>query len=204
MNASGEIGWFRIKSESAIAAGVRRIEAVTADRAIQFTQSALDELESIKAQFRNPGDVVRQVSDLVQAKKLLEKELAQLKSKEASSMKDELLEAFKPIGEIKFLGRHLGEMGPADAKSLAYDLGKTVNDAVILFATTQGEKVNLQLIIDKDLANDEFHAGKMIKEIARHIDGGGGGQAFYAASGGKNPKGVEKAIEELEAMLSSQ
>lgn len=204
VNSTGKIGLFKIKSESAIAAGVRRIEAVTGEAALQYSDHLIDELNTIKALFKNAVDTPRQVAELIESNKTLEKQLNHLKLEKAVSLKYDLIPQFKDVDKYKVLTHNLGDIEINDAKTLAYSINQKVPDSIILFATTSDEKVNLLLLIDKEFVNDTINAGKMIKSIAKHIQGGGGGQPFFATAGGKYSKGIESAFDELLKILMSE
>lgn len=203
VGATGEIGLFKIKSESAIAAGVRRIEAVTSEGALSYTYDLLDELESIKAQFKNPTQIGKQVADLMSQNKSLEKQVAGFKSQQAAGLKDDLVKEVEDIAGYKFLGKQIDDVDMDGLKTLAYSLEQSIGDSIILLGLDAGEKANLLLLISKNIVNDQLHAGQIIRKIARHIQGGGGGQPFFASAGGKNPAGISAAIEELKTTLVS-
>lgn len=202
VDSTGEIGLLKIKSESAIAAGVRRIEAVTGAGAIEYTDQLISELNEIKALFKNNVQTPKQVSDLIEANKLLEKELATLKSEKANSMKGDLVNMVENKGSYNLLIAELEDIDNNDAKNLAYSLEQSVENLVLLFALKSDDKVNLQILINKSVVSDQLDAGKIIKQISKHIRGGGGGQPFFATAGGKNPDGVSAAITDFKAIIS--
>jgi len=201
--ATGQIGLFKIKGESAIAAGVRRIEAVTAESALGYTDNLISELQEVKSLFKNPTQLSKQVADLLAANKSLEKELASYKAKEAVGMKDELIKEIVEIGGYKVLTKKLSGIDMEGMKTLAYSIEQRVGDVILMFGLDAGEKANLQLLISKALVNDDLNAGQIIREVSKHIQGGGGGQPFFASAGGKNPKGISAALEELKNKISA-
>jgi len=203
VDATGKIGLFKIKSESAIAAGVRRIEAVTAEGALGYTDDLISELHGVKSLFKNPTQLSKQVADLLAANKLLEKELASYKAKAAVGMKDELIKEIVEIGGYKVLTKKLSGIDMEGMKTLAYSIEQSVGDVIVMFGLDAGEKANLQLLISKGLVSDNLNAGQIIREVSKHIQGGGGGQPFFATAGGKNPKGISAALEELKNKISS-
>jgi len=201
--ATGQLGLFKIKGESAIAAGVRRIEAVTAESALGYTDNLISELQEVKSLFKNPTLLSKQVADLLAANKSLEKELASYKAKEAVGMKDELIKEIVEIGGYKVLTKKLSGIDMEGMKTLAYSIEQRVGDVILMFGLDAGEKANLQLLISKALVNDDLNAGQIIREVSKHIQGGGGGQPFFASAGGKNPKGISAALEELKNKISA-
>ena len=197
VRATGSIGLFKVKSESAIAAGVRRIEALTSNEALSFTNGLLEELGEVKGLFKNPTQVVKQVSDLISNQKALEKELQQLKSEKASGLKDVLKERFEHLNNIDLLVHTIDGMDMDTAKNLAHNLEKEKENVIILFGIVNEPKVNLLLMISKPLVENGWNAGSLIRELAKHIQGGGGGQPFYATAGGKNSSGLEDVYNDL-------
>lgn len=199
--ATGTIGLFKIKSESAIAAGVRRIEAVTGEAALAYVHELIQELNSIKSAFKTPVDTVRQVTDLIESNKSLEKQLSQLKLEKAVSMKGDLINKFQKISNFHLLTYELTDVDLNEAKALAFSMGQSVANAIILLSTVSDDKVNLLLLIDQQITSDKLDAGKIIREIARFIKGGGGGQAHLATAGGKDADGLEKAFAEMQRIV---
>jgi len=202
VSATGNLGYFKIKSESAIASGVRRIEAVTAVGANKYADGLISELEGVKALFKNPTNVTKQIQDLISSQKTAEKALATLKAEKASGMKDELLTKVEEINGLKVLTTQLEGLDMDGLKSLAYSLEQSMGEGVILLGLAAGEKANLLLLISKSLVNDQLNAGTIIRQIAKHIQGGGGGQPFFATAGGKNPDGIPDALSALRELLA--
>ena len=201
VDATGQIGLFKIKRESAIAAGVRRIEAVTSKGAEQLVNNALEELSTIKSQFKNPKNITKQIADLIAAHKLLEKEMTQLKSEKASGMKDELVKGVVEINGYKVLTAKLKDVDMNAAKTLAYQLEQTIGDSIVLLGLDNGEKANLILLISKNLVSEKLNAGAIIRQISAHIKGGGGGQPFFATAGGKDSSGLDQSLTALKEII---
>jgi len=153
--------------------------------------------------FKNPTQLSKQVADLLAANKLLEKELASYKAKAAVGMKDELIKEIVEIGGYKVLTKKLSGIDMEGMKTLAYSIEQSVGDVIVMFGLDAGEKANLQLLISKGLVSDNLNAGQIIREVSKHIQGGGGGQPFFATAGGKNPEGISAALEELKNKISS-
>ena len=142
------------------------------------------------------------VTDLQEENKKLSKQLESFKLQAASSMQKDLTEQFEDINGVNVLLKEI-EMDDAKiAKTLITNLEKSKGNAVILLGVKSGPKVQLMLQISKDvIASKGLHAGKIIKDLAKHINGGGGGQDFFASAGGSDAAGIGKAIEELKAMI---
>ncbi len=200
--ATGNIGYFRLKSESAIAAGVRRIEALTADAAEQLINQERVELSEIKSLFKNPKNTTKVVADLQDENKDLKKQLESFKLQAASAMQKDLLDDFEEMNGVNFLAKAI-EMDDAKiAKTLISNLEKTKGNAVILLGVKAGPKVQLMLQVSKDvIASKGLHAGNIIRDLAKHINGGGGGQDFFASAGGTNADGIQAAIDDLKGMM---
>lgn len=202
VTATGKIGLFKILSEGGVAAGVRRIEAVTADAAEAFFNKELEELNAIRSLFKNPTDTAKNVAALQQENKNLKKELEKLMTSQAGSLKDDLKKATLQIKGINFIGAKLALNDEKAIKTLAYELEREVNDVMIVFGAEVNGKPQLMVAISESLTKTKnLHAGNMIRELAKEIKGGGGGQAFFATAGGKDAKGLDKAIEKAKAMI---
>jgi alanyl-tRNA synthetase len=193
--ATGQIGFFKIVSEGAIAAGIRRIEAVTGERAEAFVYEQLDALEEIKTQVKNPKDPIKGVKNLVDENKALQKQIDTLNRFRLESLKTELAGKAEFFNGTAFIGQHL-DLDLQQAKDLAFALGEEAGSRFILFITQTEGKINLSLMLSADLVKEKgMHAGNLVKDLAREINGGGGGQPHFATAGGSNPKGIETVLE---------
>ena len=201
--ATGEIGLFKIVSEGAVAAGIRRIEAITAGRAETFLMEELEELNEIRQLLKNPKNAARNVAALQEENKQLKKEAEKLLATQASSMKGELLQKVEPINGLNFLGARLPLEDSNAIKTLAYQLEEQIDKAVIVFGAEINGKAQLLIAISRELTESKgLNAGSMIRELAKEIQGGGGGQPFFATAGGKDPSGLGRAIDKARKMLS--
>jgi alanyl-tRNA synthetase len=199
---TGDIGLLKILHESAIAAGVRRIEAVTGRQALLHVQKAEGELKKTAGLFKaNPLELAERAEKMIRHTRDLEKEIETLKGKMAAKDSDDLLSQVKEINGIKMLAV---EVNVSDAKTLR-DVGDKIRDkmksGVILLGGKTDEKVFLLCIVTKDLAS-RFHAGNIIKEVAPLVGGSGGGRPDMAQAGGTQPENLGKAISALEKMLT--
>ena len=199
---TGDIWFFKIVSEGAVAAGVRRIEAITNAGALKHFLLQEKLLEEVKSSLKNPQDPVKAIANLQEENARLHKELEQLKKEQAKQLKGELKGEFVPVGDVQCLTKRL-DLDVAILKDLAFMLGEEVKDAFILFGSAQEDgKALLLCYINKELAkNKGLDAGKIVRELGKCIQGGGGGQPFFATAGGKKPEGIAEALEKVKTML---
>ncbi len=201
--ATGDIGLFKIVSESAVAAGVRRIEAITAEKAEAFVNKELGELNGIRALFKNPKDTLKNVATLQEENKNLKKEIEKLLAAQASGLKDDLKSSVDNIDGVNFIARKLPLSDSKAIKNLSYQLEQELGNALIVFAAEINGKPQLMVTISESLTREkELHAGSIVRELAKEIKGGGGGQAFFATAGGKDVEGLDKAIEKAGELLN--
>lgn len=195
VNNTSEIWHFKIISESAVAAGIRRIEAITGDAVKDyFTQQETD-LNSIKATLKNPQDTLKAVVALQEDNAKLKKQIEQLLKEKAKGLKGELASKLQDINGIKFLATQV-DLNPEGAKDLAYELGTLGTNLFLVIATSEDDKPMLSCYISKELVVEKnLNAGTVVRELGKYIQGGGGGQPFFATAGGKNVAGIKEALE---------
>jgi alanyl-tRNA synthetase len=199
--ATGQIGLFKITSEGAIAAGVRRIEAVTGGTAEAFVNEQIETLKSIKDQFKNQANTLQAVQHAVEQNKKLEKELEKLQKEKALQESEGLFNDAEEVNGVKFIAKQVN-MDVKQAKDLAFKLRSLGGETLIVLALTTGDKVNLVVSVSDILVEKGMNAGNIIKQIARKIRGGGGGQPHMATAGGKYAEGIEAAFEEARGLLN--
>ncbi|MBK7873888.1 MAG: alanine--tRNA ligase [Saprospiraceae bacterium] len=193
--ATGEIGLFKIVSESAVAAGVRRIEAITADEAEAYINDKLNKLSTVEELLKHPKDVVQKVEDLQDENKRLQKQIEAMLLEQAASLQKELRAEFVQQDGFQLLVKRLPLSDANTVKTLAYNLEKEVGNAVIVFGTVSNDKPQLTIRISDDLVQAKgLNAGTLIRELAKEIKGGGGGQAFFATAGGSDVNGLDAAL----------
>ena len=192
---TGEIWHFKILSEGAVAAGIRRIEAITGDAVKDyFTQQETD-LVAIKETLKNPQDTLKAVVALQEDNAKLKKQIEQLLKEKAKGLKGELASKLQDINGIKFLAIQV-DLNPEGAKDLAYELGTLGTNLFLVIATAEDDKPMLSCYISKELvAEKNLNAGTVVRELGKYIQGGGGGQPFFATAGGKNLAGIKEALE---------
>jgi alanyl-tRNA synthetase len=202
VKATGQIGLFKIVSESAVAAGIRRIEAITSVKAEQFFNQQLGLVNEVKILLKNPKDVVKSVQGLLEQNAELQKQLEQLFKEKAKVLQVELLTKKQTINGINFIAEKI-DLDNADViKDLSFDMKSKIDNLFMLLGAEIKGKPSLSLIISENLVKEKnLNAGTIIREIAKEIQGSGGGQAFYATAGGTDFKGIEKALEKAKSYL---
>ncbi len=200
--ATGEIGLFKIVSEGAVAAGIRRIEAVTAEKAEAFVLEELAELSAAREVLKNPRDLARSISSLQDENKELRREIERLHHAQANALKDQLIAGAETINGVRFIGARLPLSDANAIKNLTFQLEKEVDNLVAVLGAESEGKASLTIAVSRNLADaGRFHAGNMVRELAKEIQGGGGGQPFFATAGGKDPSGLERAIAKAKTFL---
>jgi alanyl-tRNA synthetase len=191
---TGEIWYFKIVSEGAVAAGIRRIEAITGDAVKAFFASQETVLNEIKLALKNPQDVIKAVVSVQEENAKLKKQVEQLIRDKAKGLKTELAQQIQEINGVQFLAVQV-DLNPEGAKDLAYDLGILGTNMFLVLATAEEGKPMLSCYISKELVADKkLNAGQVVRELGKYIQGGGGGQPFFATAGGKNAGGIQEAL----------
>jgi len=201
---TNDIWQFKILSESAIAAGVRRIEAITGEAVKEYFKKQDAQLTEIKKMLKHPTDLKRTIENLQTDNQALRKEIEHLKKEKAGYLKDQLHNEFETIGEVKFLARKL-DLDSATIKDLLFSLGKSNDNMVAVIGSENNGKAVVSLYISKPLIEQYgLHAGNLIREIAKEINGGGGGQPFFATAGGKNRGGLTNALQKAKEIITQK
>jgi alanyl-tRNA synthetase len=186
-----------------VAAGVRRIEAITSEAAEQYVRSELALLDEVRALLKNPKDLAASLAAMSEEKHALEKKLEVLNAEKANQIKDELArKATKSNGSTLIVEKVT--VPSADAlKNIAYALRNQFDDLLMVLAADVDNKPQVAVMIGEKLAQtNKYHAGNMVKELAKEIDGGGGGQPFYATAGGKNINGLNAVVEKAKKLIA--
>ncbi len=194
--ATGNIGLLKIVSESSVAAGVRRIEAITADRAEQYVDEELDLLAQIKELLKSPKDPKKAIQSLLDEKNELQKRIDELNQQQGSALKADLIKSVREINGVKVITQVINVPDANVLKQLSFELKNEVPNLVAVLAANMNEKPMLSVIMDDSLVKEHgLNAGEMVRGMAKEIKGGGGGQPFYATAGGKDVAGLPKALE---------
>ncbi len=195
VNATGEIGLFKIISESSVAAGVRRIEAITGIGAEQFMRDQNTELNEIKQLLNNPAAPLKGIQSLLEEQESLKKKIEELILEKANVVRDELKQKIQVVNGLNVIAEKIDLPSSDAVKNISYDLRNQIDNLILLLGTVIDGKPHLSLILSDNLVKDKnLNASNIIRTISKEIQGGGGGQPFYATAGGKNVAGLEKAI----------
>lgn len=197
VSATGKIGMFKILSESSVAAGVRRIEAITGARVEEMLDTIQDTLNDLRTLFNNTPDLKAAVRKYIDENAGLKKQIEEYISEKATLIKEKLLKNVKDIHGVKVITLNMPM--PADAiKNIAFQLrGEIPENLFFVAGTTDNNKPLLTVMLSDNLVQAGFHAGKLVREAAKLIQGGGGGQPHFATAGGKNADGLSAAIDEV-------
>jgi alanyl-tRNA synthetase len=199
---TGVIGLFKITSEGAVAAGVRRIEAISFDKAFAFMRSQMDELEKLKVLLKSK-DVEKSIRELLDRNGELQKKVESFTREKIAALKTELESRTEKIGNISYLAEQL-DMDAADIKDLAFQLRGSIENLFGIFTSNMGGKPNITCVISDNLVEEKrWNASQIVKELAKEIKGGGGGQAFFATAGGTDPSGLPRVIEKAKTIVSA-
>ncbi len=193
---TGNIGYFKILSESAVAAGVRRIEATTGKYAENVIEAAEDLMVSVKKLFNNSPNILSSISKLIEDNDSIRKNMEEMLKERAVSLKNTCLQNAKTINGVNIMALK-GVFQPGVVKDIAFMLKNETQNSAFIGVTQFEEKVTLTLMYTDDLVAQGYHAGKDVKEAAKLIQGGGGGQPSLATAGGKNPEGMDAAMDAL-------
>src|SRR5699024_6671587 len=186
----------------AVAAGVRRIEAITGDAAKQHFMIHDALYNKIRKSLNNTKDPLQAIQQLKDRQSSLEKQVEELLKDKARSLKQNLTSEFKEVDGVQLLIQKV-DLNASAIRDLAFELGGEVKNACMLFGSDVDGKVTLTCYIDKELASSKnLKAGLIVRQLSKHIQGGGGGQAFFATAGGKNSEGIEAAFKEFEEIIS--
>ena len=202
--ATGQLGCFKIVSESGIAAGVRRIEAITAEAAEQYLNDHLDLLRDIKSLFKVQVNPFTAVQNLIKENNTLSKSLENLKKEQARQLANDLIQKAEKIGDIQLIAKKVS-IDPNQAKTLAHQLRGMQNNVMVVLGMENNGKANLVIGLSDELVkNTRLHAGQIMKAITKYVQGGGGGQATFAMAGGKAPEGIPQALEAARNIITAE
>ena len=194
---TSSIWHFIITSEGAVASGIRRIEAITGDAAKQYYIDRSNAFSALQKSLNNAQDPVKAVTSMQEQNSALQKQVAQLLKEKAKNIKGDLKNEVIELNGVHFLTKEL-DLDAAGLKDLAFELGGEIDNLFILFGSKANDKALLTCYIDKQLVSSKgLDAGKIVRELGKHIQGGGGGQPFFATAGGKKPEGIAIALAQV-------
>ncbi len=201
---TGQIGLFKIVSEAAIAAGIRRIEAVTGHEAEKFVNNKLNLIDQVNQILKYPKNIKQAVKQLAEQNENLKKEVETLQKIRADQIKQELINKQEKLENINFIGAKV-DIDPKIAKDIAFELKQKVDSMFLVLAYQHNEKAGITVMLSENIVKSKnIHAGDIVKKLAKEINGGGGGQAFFATAGGKNPQNLDKVISKAREMITNQ
>ena len=192
---TSEIWHFKIVSEGAVAAGIRRIEAITSDAVKAHFASYESTLNEVKEALKNPQDILKAVHSLQDDNTKLSKQIEALMKDKVKNIKATLASEIKTVNGVQFLAKKV-DLDPNGAKDLAYELATLGTNVFVVLATAEEGKPTISCYISKELVTEKsLNAGNVVRELGKYIQGGGGGQPFFATAGGKNTAGIAEALE---------
>jgi alanyl-tRNA synthetase len=198
VNNTSEIWHFKIISEGAVAAGIRRIEAITGDAVKNFYQNQEHILAEIKGTLKNPQDILKSVTTLQEDNTKLKKQLEQLVKEKVAALKATLVTDFIEINGINFLAKKV-DLSMAATKDLTQAVALDKGNAFVVLVSVEDDLPNIHCYISKELVAEKgLNAGNVIRELGKLIDGNGGGQPFFASGKGRNPAGINQVLEKAE------
>jgi len=202
VKATGQLGFFKIVSESSVAAGIRRVEAITAFEAEKYINTHLGLLKKITSLLKSNKDIFTDVQNLVDEKNQLTKQLDTFAKDAQKIIKSSLKELIREENGMNVIIEKIDIAKAEGLKDIAFQLkGEVENLFLVLGAEIEG-KANLAIMISDNLVKEKgLHAGNIIRDIAKEIQGGGGGQPFFATAGGKKPEGIQDALDKAKEYL---
>ncbi|MBX7095475.1 MAG: alanine--tRNA ligase, partial [Flavobacteriales bacterium] len=201
VRSTGEIGFFKIVSESAVAAGIRRVEAITGVKADEYFRSQEVLIEQVAELLKRPKDITKAIQDLLSQNAELNKQLEVFAREKAVLVKDELLKDIKEINGVRFIAKKV-DLDAANIKDISFQLKSQIENLFLVLGSESGGKASISVAISDALINDrKLNAGTIVRELAKAINGGGGGQAFFATAGGTNAQGIAEALKKAESYL---
>lgn len=201
VSGTGEIGLFIITSESAVASGIRRIEAITSEKAEAHYREKAHKLDSLALTLKNPKDIIKAVNDLIIKNGKLTKEIEQFQKDRAKAVKKELKSNITQHNGVNLLCEKV-DLDASSIKDILFQLKGELSNFVGVIGGSADGKASLSLIISDNLVNERsLHAGNIIRETSKLIQGGGGGQPFFATAGGKDPNGLDAALEAIKEKI---
>ena len=199
---TGDIWYFKIKSEGAVASGIRRIEAITNKAVGNYFEGVEVTFNVVKETLKNAKDPVKAITALQDENSALKKQLERLLKEKAGSLKGDLKNEITELNGVNFLAKKI-DLDAKGIKDLAHEIGGELDNLFLFFGAENDGKATLTCYISKDLvASKELHAGTIVRELGKHIQGGGGGQPFFATAGGKNPAGLDAALDAVKSYLN--
>ena len=205
VSATGVIGQFKVMSESSVAAGVRRIEAITAERAEAFVNTELALLTEVKELLKNPKDPLKAIQGLLDDKAQLQKDLESINQEKAKGLKQELAKAAVNVGDCNVILQEVSLPNAEVLKQLSFELKNEMIGLVLILAANLEGKPMLSVMIDEKVIHSQgLNASDLVRAMSKEIKGGGGGQPFYATAGGKDVSGLSRALDVAKSVIEEK
>jgi len=202
VNNTSRIGLFKIVSESAIAAGIRRIDAITGVHALDFYKNQEKQLASIKEMFKNPKDIVKAIENIFIENDKLTKQITEIAKEKSGNIKEEIIKTISNKNGVNVAFCKIDIPDAGMLRDIAYQVKAQVENLFLVLGTEINGKAHLAVMVSENLVKEKnLHAGDIVKEIAKEINGGGGGQPFYATAGGTKPEGINNALKKAENFI---
>ena len=203
VQSTGEIRSIKITSEGSVAAGIRRIEAITSDKAEAYFKERAEQFNQLADLLKKPKDMVAAVQELMDKNVKMSKEIESLKKGQVKQMKADVLSKIQVKDGVNYLSEIL-ELDGGSIKDLCFQLKAEVDNLVAVIGGKADGKATISVVISDDLAKaKDLHAGNLVRSAAKHIQGGGGGQPFFATAGGKDASGLPQALKAVEEEVFS-
>jgi alanyl-tRNA synthetase len=200
--STGQIGYFKILSEGAVAAGIRRIEAVTSIKAEEFFDNQTNLINEVKTLLKGSKDVVKSVSNLIDENSELQKQLGVLLKEKVQSIKKDLIKTIDKKEDINFIAQLIQFDSAEEIKNMLFELKNEVPNLFCVLGAEVKGKPSISVIINDELVKTKnLNAGNIVRELAKEINGGGGGQPFYAQAGGSKLEGLSSALDKAKKLL---
>ena len=201
--STGEIALFKFTSEGSVSAGVRRVEAVTGEKALEIISNQAAMISQLEDLFKGQKDVIKAVENLISEKAALQKRIEALENEKLQQTKQSLLAQIETKDDASSLVARV-EVPNADAlKSLVYQLKEHLTSGYIVLGAVLNGKPQLAVMLTEDLVAQGLHAGNIVKDLAKEVKGGGGGQPFFATAGGSDATGLEAALTKAKNVVRS-
>ncbi|HWV29694.1 MAG TPA: alanine--tRNA ligase [Dyadobacter sp.] len=200
--STGEIGVFKFISEGSVSAGVRRVEAVTGEKALELMRQQEETLNKIKDLLKGPADLIKAVESLIEERSALQKKIAALENEKIQALKTTLVEHMETHSTFNLIVQKVDVPGADSLKQLSYELRDQVENLIAVFGAEIGGKPQLSVFIAENIVQETgLNAGKIVKDLAKEIRGGGGGQPFFATAGGSDASGLDAALEKAKGLF---
>jgi len=200
--STGQIGVFKFVSEGSVSAGVRRVEAVTGAKALEIMRQQEETLNKIKDLLKNPTDLIKAVESLLEERNGLQKRIVSLENEKIQALKSTLIDNMEKHSTFNLIVEKVDVPNADSLKQLSYELRDQIENLIAVFGTEIGGKPQLSVFIAEKIVQETgLNAGKIVKDLAREIRGGGGGQPFFATAGGSDASGLDAALEKAKGLF---